>query len=192
MRLMANQRIGICGSHRTGKTTLSELISKEVGMSFIKTEVSAVFRQYDLQPSERMDFKTRLWIQHRINEAISKVWSGHKGSFVTDRTPLDFIAYTLADIQGGTHVDVNELESYIIQCFKACNQYFTSIIVIQPAIPIIYDEDKAALNRAYMEHLNIIIQGLCCDERLKCPSMVIKRNIVRLNERLVAAQDFLP
>ncbi len=180
---MTYQRIGICGSHRTGKTTLAEFISKQTGIPFVKTTTSAVFKQHGLHPSQSLDFKTRLWIQHRVNEAALEVWGDPKASFVTDRTPLDFMAYTLADIQGSTQVDFAELEAYIVQCFEVCNQFFTRLVVVQPAIPLVYEEGKAALNRAYMEHLNIIIQGLCRDERLKCPSMVIKRHIISLEER---------
>jgi hypothetical protein len=94
------------------------------------------------------------------------------------------MAYTLADIQGATEVDFSELENYIAQCFEVTNQFFTRLAVLQPAIPLVYEEGKAALNRAYMEHLNIIIQGLCSDERLKCRSVVVKRDVISFEGRI--------
>lgn len=182
--------IGICGSHRTGKTTLAEAIAKETGLVFVKTSTSAVFEQHGLHPATPMDFKTRLWIQQRVNEAAVKIWQAETAPFITDRTPIDFIVYTLADIQGKTEVDFAELEAYILQCFELTNKYFSKLIVLQPAIPLVYEQGKAALNRAYIEHLNSLVQGLCCDERLLCPSMVIRRNIISLEERVKVVLDF--
>jgi DNA helicase TIP49 (TBP-interacting protein) len=177
-------RIGLCGSHRTGKTTLAQAISVKLQIPFLRTSTSYVFKQHGLHPAQPLDFKERLWIQHRILEAATKIWQTQTGSFITDRTPIDFMAYTLADIQGATAVDFAELEDYLTACFQVTNQVFTQLVVLQPAIELVYEEGKAALNKAYMEHLNIIIQGLCGDERLKCSSIVIKRHIIDLKERV--------
>lgn len=180
-------KIGLCGSHRTGKTTLSEALSQQLGITLLKTNTSAIFEQHGLHPAAPMDFKTRLWIQHRIIEAAIDIWQTEKASYITDRTPIDFMAYTLADIQGSTSVDFAELETYLTRGFEVINQFFTALVVIQPAIPLIYEEGKAALNRAYMEHLNLIIQGLCHDERLNGPSItVLKRHVTQLDERITA------
>jgi hypothetical protein len=178
-------RIGLCGSHRTGKTTLAECISKQTGIPLIKTSTSAVFEQHDLHPADDLDFKTRLWIQHRVIDAAVHIWQeAENGLFITDRTPIDFMAYTLADIQGTTEVDNNELENYLIHCFEVTNQFFTQLFILQPAIKLVYEPGKAALNKAYMEHLNTLILGLCHDERLKSPTFLIKRHIIRLEQRL--------
>ncbi len=175
-------KLGICGSHRTGKTTLAKVISNQTGIDFIKTDTSAVFAQQGLNPSQSLDFPTRLNIQKLIIQATVKIWQAD--SFITDRTPIDFMAYTLADIQGKTEVDFIELEAYLTECFAVTNQIFSKLVVVQPAIPLVYATGKAALNKAYMEHLNIIVQGLCNDERLQCPVTIIKRNIIDLQERV--------
>ncbi len=181
---MVPLKIGLCGSHRTGKTTLAEAISSHQQIPFIKTNTSTVFEQHGLEPAMPMDFQTRLWIQHRIIEAAVEVWQAEKGAFVTDRTPIDFMAYTLAEIQGTTEVEFAKLEAYLEHCFEVTHQFFTRLAILQPAIPLVYEPGKAALNQAYMEHLNILIQGLCSDERLKCPTIIIKRNIIRIENRI--------
>jgi len=180
-------QIGICGSHRTGKTTLAEAISKKTGIPFLKTSTSAVFEQHGLDPAQPLDFKTRLWIQQRVIEAAVEVWK--QGAFVTDRTPLDFMAYTLAECQGDTTVDFKELETYLNQCFEATQKFFTKLVLVQPAIPLVYEQGKAALNRAYVEHLNIIIQGLCHDERISCPAIIIERDIIQIEARVQRVLD---
>ncbi|MEZ5673393.1 MAG: AAA family ATPase [Thiotrichaceae bacterium] len=179
-----NNRIGLCGSHRTGKTTLAQALAQRHHTDFIASSVSAIFKQHTLQADAQMDFKARLWIQQRILETAEKLWQDAPAHFVTDRTPLDFMAYTLCDIQGTTQVDFDELTQYITRCFDVINQIFTRIIVVQPGIPLIYAEGKAALNQAYIEHLNTVILGLCHDERLHCPVTIITRNILDIEQRL--------
>ncbi|MDM8568008.1 AAA family ATPase [Thiotrichales bacterium HSG1] len=175
-------KIGICGSHRTGKTTLAQAIAKQIGIDFIKTNSNAIFIQQGLHPSQSLDFFTRLKIQKLIVQQASEIWQVN--NFITDRTPIDFMAYTLADVQGNTEVDFIELETYLNKCFTLTNQVFSKLIIVQPAIPLVYETGKAALNKAYMEHLNVIIQGLCNDERLQCQVTVIPRETTDLQERI--------
>ncbi|MCK5719172.1 MAG: AAA family ATPase [Thiomargarita sp.] len=175
--------IGISGSHRTGKTTLAKVLAEKQNIPFIQTQTSKIFQQYGLNPSQTLDFDKRLWIQNKVLEQSIPLW---QNSFITDRTPIDFMAYTLADIQGKTEVNFIALQAYLDRCFDTNNQIFSQLIILQPAIPLIYEEGKAALNQAYIEHLNTIILGLCNDERLKCPSTVIKRHIISIEERILA------
>ncbi|MBI5557956.1 MAG: AAA family ATPase [Deltaproteobacteria bacterium] len=176
--------IGLCGSHRSGKTTMAAKIGERSGLMFLQTTTSEVFARNGLDPSAPMDFPTRIWIQHKVVEAAEAVWQSASAAFVSDRTPIDMMAYTLADIQGATEVDFAELEGYLEHCFQATNRFFCGLAVIQPAIPLVHAEGKAALNRAYMEHLNVLIKGLCCDERLRCPVKFIDRGTLDLDERV--------
>lgn len=176
--------VGLCGSHRSGKTTLAREVAARTGMTFVQTATSQVFARNGLHPSAAMDFTTRLWIQHKVVEAAETVWQGAAGGFISDRTPIDMMAYTLADIQGDTAVDFAELAGYLDHCFAAANRYFSQLVVIQPSIPLVHEEGKAALNKAYMEHLNVLIKGLCCDERLACRVKFIERAVVDLDERV--------
>ena len=104
-------RIGLCGSHRTGKTTLAEAVSKKTGIPFVRTSTSEVFRRAGLDPAASLDFNKRLWIQNETLEAAKGVWEAAGKSFITDRTPVDMMAYTLGDIQGGTDADFSKLEA---------------------------------------------------------------------------------
>lgn len=176
--------LGLCGSHRTGKSTLAKAISLRTGKPFIKTLTSDVFRQHGLDPALPMDFKTRLSIQQQVLIAAEEIWHAEKESFITDRTPIDMMAYTLADIQGSTQVDFSELERYVEHCFEVTNRFFDALIVLQPAIPLAHADGKAALNRAYMEHLNSLILGLCSDERLACGVLCVRREVTDLGERV--------
>lgn len=180
--------LGLCGSHRTGKTTTAKQIAVDNDLPFVETTTSAVFARHGLQPSSPMDFATRLWIQDKVLAAAEEVWAGHR-CFITDRTPLDMLAYTLADIQGRTVVDFAALERYAASCFAATNHYFSRLCVVQPGIPLIAAPGKAALNEAYIEHLNTLVLGLCLDERQQVAFTVMPRHCIAMGERCRFIQE---
>jgi hypothetical protein len=119
------------------------------------------------------------------------VWSDAREKFITDRTPIDMMAYTLADIDGKSSVDFSALEGYLGHCFRVTDSLFSHLFILQPAIPLVHEEGKAALNRAYMEHLNILMQGLCCDERLHSPIVTVPRHIIPLDDRVKTIVEIL-
>lgn len=176
--------IGLCGSHRTGKTTLAEEISRRTGMPCVMTGTSDVFREHGLDPSMPIEFDKRLWIQHKVLDAAEKLWETEARQFITDRTPLDMAAYTLADIQGSTDVKFEELQAYLDRCFSATNRIFRILVLIQPGIPLMHEEGKAALNQAYLEHLNALILGLCHDNRVKPSFVYLNREVTTMEERV--------
>lgn len=175
--------IGLCGSHRTGKTTLAQEISKQYDLEFVVTTTSEVFVANGLKPSSPMDFDTRLWIQDKIISAAEEVWSTCDGPFITDRTPLDMLAYTLGDIQGIVTVDFEPLKKYMDRCFDVTNRYFASLCVVQPGIKLVPAPGKAALNLAYIEHLNTLVLGLCGDEQVTVPFHLLPRKTIDLQKR---------
>ena len=183
--------IGLCGSHRTGKTTLAEDISQRTGILFVKTSTSEVFKEHGLDPSKPMEFSKRLWIQHKILDAAEKAWNSSHGQFITDRTPLDMAAYTLADIQGSTEVDFGELEGYLGRCIRVTNAFSKLLVLVQPGIPLVYETGKAALNEGYLEHLNFLILGLCNDDRIKGTLLYLPRDITDREARVKKVVEVL-
>lgn len=177
-------RIGLCGSHRTGKTTLAKAIAERAGMPFVRTTTSDVFRQFGLDPAKPLPFDKRLWIQHKVLDAAEAVWREEKDSLVTDRTPVDMMAYTLADIQGAVAADFGQLEFYLSRCFESTNRFFDALVVVQPGIKLVHEQGKAALNRAYMEHLNYLVIGLANDQRLKTRLVCLDHGETGIEERI--------
>ncbi len=179
-----NINLGLCGAHRTGKTTLAIALSSRLNIPFVRTTTSQVFAQLGLDPAEPMDFKTRLFVQNHVLDAAEQVWQSSAQPFVSDRTPIDMIAYTLGDIQGKIEVDFDLLNQYISRCFASTNQFFQNLAIIQPGIPLVYEEGKAALNAAYIEHINILVIGLCHDSRLKANVFCNPRDAIALDLRI--------
>jgi predicted ATPase len=177
------QIIGLCGGHRVGKTTLAAELARRSAFMFVPTQTSAVFLRHHLRPDMPLDFATRLWIQNEVLTDAQRLWQAQTQDFITDRTPLDFIAYTLADIQAQTPVEFAALTDYINRCFQATLQFFHQLILVQPGIPLVFEIGKAALNQAYIEHLNVLLLGLLHDERMQSHLMVIPRDMLSLQDR---------
>jgi hypothetical protein len=180
----SNSNLGLCGAHRTGKTTLAIAISSHLNIPFVRTTTSQVFADLGLDPAEPMDFKTRLFVQNHVLDAAEQVWQSSATPFVSDRTPIDMIAYTLGDIQGKTEVDFDLLSKYVDRCFDSTNQFFQNLAIIQPGIPLVYESGKAALNAAYIEHINILVIGLCNDSRLKANVFCNPRDAIAIDLRI--------
>lgn len=175
--------IGLCGAHRTGKTTLAKAWARHSSLEMVETTTSAIFTQHGINPAQPMDFATRLWIQDKILTAAEEIWRAHATNFITDRTPLDMLAYTLADVRGDSAVDDQQLSHYMTRCFQATNTFFSYLMVVQPGIPLVAAHGKAALHNGYIEHLNTLIIGLCGDEDQLTAFTVMPRATLDLNER---------
>lgn len=175
--------IGLCGAHRVGKTTLAQAISDLRPIPFIRTSTSQVFQARGLDPAQPMPFHTRLSIQRDILSAAESVWTQASAPFVSDRTPLDMAAYTLADVQGTTQLDPASLIQYLEDCIGATNRYFDTLIVVPPGIPLVQEPGKAALNLSYIEHVHTLVVGLCHDPRVAAAVHLLPRALTSLDDR---------
>lgn len=184
MNFKFDGNLGLCGAHRTGKTTLAIALSSQLNIPFVRTTTSEVFAKLGLDPAETMDFATRLYVQNHVLDAAEQIWQSSISPFISDRTPIDMIAYTLGDIQGKTEVDFDLLNQYIDRCFTSTNQFFQTLAIIQPGIPLIYEQGKAALNAAYIEHINVLVTGLCGDARLKANVFCNPRDAIAIDLRI--------
>ena len=176
--------IGICGAHRTGKTTLAQQCAKLSGIPFLATAVSQVFQDMGLDPAQPLPFATRLTVQNHILDRAVSLWANFPDQFITDRTPIDMMAYTLADIQGTTEVQEHRLQAYLDRCFQATNQYFRHLVIVPPAIPLVFAAGKAALNPAYIQHIHFLVVGLSYSQHI---SPDIK--VVPLPEQIISLPD---
>lgn len=182
--------IGIAGSHRTGKTTMAQEFADRYDCDFIQTDVSGVFAEMGLDPAVTYDFATRLKVQRAILKHLDRVYGQAEDDLntVTDRTPLDLLLYTYADVQNDnlTDEDAAALEQYTLDCIEVLNRRFNMVMIVQPGIKVVAAPGKASLNTAYIEHLNMLALGLMSDERIKTKVAYIPREMTNLDERVDA------
>ena len=181
--------IGIVGAHRVGKTTLCERLSAETDFGFVETDVSEVFRNWDLDPAEKMSFGVRLVIQNKILDHCEEKWTAEKTPFFTDRTPICMLGYTTEDLKKNdvsiTDQHYRDYEAYSRRCFESTHRFFGQLMLVQPGIPIVEDKTKetAALDLGLMWRLNFIMMGLAHAPELYTPVYVMPRDCIDLEER---------
>ena len=96
------QNIAFIGAHRTGKTTLAKAVCEATGVPYVPISTSQVFKDNGLDPSDKLDIWTRFDIQKKILLHAYDIWFDMDQQFICDRTPLDMLAYMLADIQANS------------------------------------------------------------------------------------------
>ena len=107
--------------------------------------------------------------------------------FITDRTPLDVAAYTMADaVQHMTPDQARELNDIILDCFEITNAVFGSVIFLQPGIPFVNVAGSPPENIAYQEHIHTLALGLAQDDRSNIPLWSMPRTVTKIEDRIEA------
>ncbi len=178
--------IGFAGAHRTGKSSLARESARVLELPFVETSISEIFSKMGLDPATPMDFKTRLMVQSVILKVLCENWSRETAGFLSDRTPIDLLAYTMAEVRGDTLDYAAEvlLAQYARDCIAATNRYFSLIMLIQPGIPIVAAPGKATLSLGYMEHLNTLMSGLLTRKDLTATAVFLRRDILDMQDRI--------
>ena len=183
-------RIGLAGAQGVGKSTLAEAVSNETDLPLIFTKTSDVFKDMGLRPDQDLGFDTRIEVQNEVLNRAEDLWSDHV-SFITDRTPLDMLAYTLIDINSDTRMNVRqeaEFFAYEHRCYESLNRHFTNVTLVQPGIQAGFQQNKsrASLDKCLVSTMNTILLGLLVDSRVAIYKSMIPAYILDLGERVEA------
>lgn len=183
--------IGISGSHRTGKTTLAQAFAKRYEIPFVRTSASEVFQAIGRDPTKEYPIEERISIQETLLFAFEKQFEeAQKRSriWISDRTPIDLASYMLADIQRSTFENCPKLAdmttSYVRRCIERTNQWFSTLMLLQPGIGLVAEEGKAQCCPAYIEHLNYVQAGLLQDSDVSAAVYKIPRHYTNLEHRI--------
>jgi len=185
--------IGLCGANGTGKTTIAEEASKAIELPFVKSTTSVVFKRMNLDPSKKLDFVTRMKVQFEILDELERQWSSvPDGRFISDRTPIDLIGYTLVEMQQEpelTEEQTRIVETYIAKCIEVTNRRFSTIIFVYPGLNITEEREfKATNNRVFVEHLSRIMLGTLIESCVKAAHFYIPRHMTDQKQRVEAVK----
>lgn len=183
--------IGLIGAHRTGKTTLAREVAQRVGIPFVETSTTKIFQSLGLDPAMPMDFDTRMKVQWAILKHYEEIYREQPKFFITDRTPIDLLGYTYGDILGMTAANNDELDRYKSECYRIGSVHFTRFIIVQPGIPLVDAPGKAAMNKAYIEHLNNLMIGFAYHPDQFVWRGVMARDAIQMERRVAAVVHVL-
>lgn len=191
--------IGLAGAHRTGKTTLANTFADMTGAHVCVTSTSAVFAGLGIDPKAELPFSERLMCQNRILMQMSadiekaKDDAHAQGSdiVIVDRTPIDALAYLMADVQRTTPASVDGMRNYIGNCRALLMKHFDGVMQIQPGIPFVEEEGKAQANPVYIEHLNVLIAGASSVIGSPIVTAQMARNCLTMDDRIRVLAKFV-
>ena len=181
--------ISLAGSHRSGKTTLAKAYAEEFGLQFLPTQSSQVFKRLGLDPQSDYRFSDRLFIQNEIlMDAIDIYKSASTNRCITDRSPIDMLAYMMADIQRETLTKSEDLRfmDYMHKCIETANRYISVLIILSPGIEVVEDETKAPVTFGYIQHISSLIKGISLNESIEMPKYYIGNRVTDLSKRVIA------
>lgn len=165
--LLKHSRIALTGAQRTGKTTLARAYANKVGVPFVDASVSKILASFGLDSSKdhSAQFGRRLVAQRKLLESLDSLWDNTIGGLITDRSPLCFAMYTLADITASSHLtnaEYKELISFINDCKSVTLKHFNTLVRIpyNPRLPLVEKAGSAPANPAHIHHLEVILADL--------------------------------
>lgn len=183
--------LGLAGSHRTGKSTILKALAEvNANIPTIWSATTNVAEQLGIKVGPNMKEGDRAVFQETVLSAFIAQWGSVGGVFLTDRTPLDFAAYALADLKpDSTENFKGWVRGYVERCLSVTTQMFSGVVVVQPGIPYVVDEGKPPPDLEYQEKVGAHVLSLA----LQLPhgmADVIPRDCTGLTDRVTLIGSF--
>jgi hypothetical protein len=153
---------GISGCHNSGKTTLAKGLSEALGMHLYLTDTTAVAKSIGIDPVAKLSDENRFALQEYLLEHFWETSQKLPRPFVCDRTPLDYVAYTLSTL---SHMHGDEqmgkrIATYIDRALWVTTNTFMSIIIVRELDGYEADPKRPPANVAYQRQTQLLIEGL--------------------------------
>lgn len=157
---------GIAGSHRSGKTTLAKAVAEDLGIKFVSQSFGEAARRHGVDPVSPMTLLDRVRIQQTVLDEHIDLVRDTTEMIIVDRTPVDMLAYLLAEFHMQSHLAVPEpildlVHQYKWLAIQSTGTYYDNLFVVQPLDTYAAEEGKPAINRAYQDHIQLLIDGAC-------------------------------
>jgi hypothetical protein len=154
------------GAHRSGKTTTAQKVAEQLGIEFVDASFN-VAREFGYDPVGFLPLADRLLMQMKVMEHHLKVIEAAQRPAITDRTPLDFFAYTLAEYGILSHVAANDAEllatvkRFSEVCIQMTVMHYDMVFLLETLPVYVVDNTKAtpAENPAFQLHIDSLIHG---------------------------------
>ena len=153
----------IAGSHRSGKTTLAKALAADLGIEFLETKVSDVFKEFGLDPKADLPFAARMTVQEKILRSLEVQYELRRGKqYIADRSPFDVLGYTMADIKRDTLDE--DLRSRVYRqiglAAEIIAKNLTACILLRPLPDQVDCATSAQACPLYMHHVYTCIKDM--------------------------------
>ena len=154
--------IGLAGTHRSGKSTLARDVATRTGVAYYDGSFGRLAKTLGFNSVAAMTPYERVVMQFAVLERYETEIRAVAGHVITDRTPLDMLAYMLAEI--GMHAGLDEGSAHAIvryrtRCIALTRDLFTDVFLMQPLPVYEVADGKPSGDPAYQMHIQTLIEG---------------------------------
>lgn len=142
-------KLGISGSHSTGKSTLAKKLAKELSLPIV-TESARSFEIHKVSSIEKYSEIQIKILQKQIQEELKY------DKFVTDRTVIDNLAYWMSICSNSASDSDNEY--YICTVLNHLSNY-DKFIYVPINLPVV-DDGFRFISKPFQENIDDIIRTL--------------------------------
>jgi deoxyadenosine/deoxycytidine kinase len=177
-------KIGICGAHGTGKTTLAKLLTERINLPFLTDTTRQMWRDFGVEDFEKLPPTVRTYFQKEVilRQTNREDIEGENG-FITDRTVMDNWCYTKLSANFDP-IDLRVYEALV----KARLKTYSHFIYIPVSLEFRVEQEKL---RANLETQNTFASII--EESLEWvePNKLLVLKSVDLEERVKEVVSFL-
>ncbi|AGC36126.1 thymidylate kinase [Rhizobium phage RHEph10] len=153
------------GTHRSGKTTTAKLLAEQLGIEFLDSSFD-VAKKFGFNPVGEMSLTDRMAMQILVLEDHIEKLKAAPRPLITDRCPLDYFAYTLAQFGMTSHKQTDEktilaAHAFAEKCLEETKTYYDMVFIMDPLKVYEVDLTKATptANPAFQLHIHALIHG---------------------------------
>lgn len=130
-------------------------------MHFFQCSTTDLMREIGVEPVANLSIPERLKGQNHLLTRFLELLHAAPRPLITDRTPLDFIGYTLGEVtMHGVAPEHDALiQDYVDRCLEATRTHFDMIVMLRPLPSYEVDPTKPPPSRAYQTLVQSIIEG---------------------------------
>lgn len=179
----------LIGAHRTGKTSIAQEVSRNLSIEFVPSFTSTLFKEIGFDPRQSWGASKRLEVQKLVLERHIASWKSYMGSgnpWITDRSPIDFIVYTMNDAITWDDSSYEDYIGYLSDCIEAHKEFFSLSLLIQPD-GVIEEGDapyKGRASRVLQDCMNTSYKGILSSSLTDGEDFYIVKDSSRLGKRL--------
>ncbi|PHM69523.1 AAA family ATPase [Xenorhabdus sp. KJ12.1] len=161
-------RLGLTGAQGSGKSTLAKTFSEQIGIRYFDANVRGILKRNGFDCRSEMTLKQYFNMQETV---VHELYSSYPDeSFITDRTPIDVMAFTLAYVpptivegsEDGKSIEFSLLD-ILTESRLAVTQHFSHIILVHGGFKVDEEDmkrkDRASMHLGYRMKLESLIEG---------------------------------
>ena len=152
---------GLSGCHNSGKTTLAKAIADAAGIPFFETKTSELLAEIGISGVGVLDMESRFLAQDHLLNRFWEISQAHARPFISDRTPLDYIGYMLAEVtMHNTSAELGaRVDAFVERAINAAANTLMGIIIVDRLPGYDADLKRPPVNLAYQLEHQLLVRG---------------------------------